>query len=71
PVKGSKTMKSTMVTENSYGEYFIQEYTTTVQLKNAMRNLLTQHYVSRWNNNLEIFIPQQDEQSYIKTLLER
>lgn len=71
PVKGSKTMKSTMVTENSYGEYFIQEYTTTIQLKNAMRTLLTQHYVSRWNNNLEIFIPQQDEQSYIKTLLER
>lgn len=71
PVKGAKTMKSTMVTENSYGEYFIQEYTTIIQLKNAMRTLLTQHYVSRWNNNLEIFIPQQDEQSYIKTLLER
>ncbi|HCC53397.1 MAG TPA: adenylate cyclase [Desulfobulbaceae bacterium] len=70
PVKGAKTLKSTMITENSYGEYFIQEYTTAIQLKNAMRNLLTQHYVSRWNNNLEIFIPPQDEQSYIKALIE-
>jgi len=59
-----------MVTENSYGEYFIQEYTTLIQLKNAMRTLLTQHYVSRWNNNLEIFIPAQNEQIYIKTLIE-
>ena len=71
PVKGSKTLRSTMVTENSYGEYFIQEYTTVTQLKNAMRTLLTQHYVSRWNNNLEIFIPAQNEQSYIKTLFDR
>ncbi|OGQ99742.1 MAG: adenylate cyclase [Deltaproteobacteria bacterium RIFOXYD12_FULL_55_16] len=70
PVKGAKTLKSIIVTENSYGEYFIQEYTTVIQLKNAMRTLLTQHYVSRWNNNLEIFIPAQDEQSYIKTLIE-
>ena len=71
PVKGTKNLKSTMVTENSYGEYFIQEYTTPIQLKNAIRALLTQHYVSRWNNNLEIFIPPQDEQNYIKTLIER
>jgi adenylate cyclase, class 1 len=70
PVKGLKTMKSTMFTENSYGEYFMQEYTTAIQLKNAMRTLLTQHYVSRWNNNLEIFIPAQSEQSYIKALIE-
>jgi len=70
PVKGAKTLKSTMVTENSYGEYFIQEYTTAIQLKNAIRTLLTQHYVSRWNNNLEIFIPAQKEQSYIKTMIE-
>jgi len=70
PVKGTKSLKSTIVTENSYGEYFIQEYSTPVQLKNAMRNLLTQHYVSRWNKNLEIFIPPQVEQSYIKTLIE-
>jgi len=27
--------------------------------------------VSRWNNNLEIFIPAQNEQNYIKTLIER
>ncbi len=70
PVKGSKTLKSTVVTESSYGEYFIQSYTTLTQLKNVMRQLLTQHYVSRWNKNLEIFIPAQDEQSHIKTLIE-
>lgn len=70
PVKGAKTLHSTVVSESSYGEYFIQEYTTLTQLKNAMRNLLTQHFVSRWNKNLEIFIPPQDEQSYIKNQIE-
>ena len=70
PVKGSKTLKTMVITENSYGEYFVHEYTTVTQLKNAMRTLLTQHYVSRWNKNLEVFIPPQDEQSYIKTLIE-
>jgi adenylate cyclase class 1 len=70
PVKGSKTLPSTMITANSYGEYFVYDYTTLIQLKNALRNLLTQHYVSRWNKNLEIFIPPQQEQSHIKTLIE-
>lgn len=70
PVKGTKTMKSTVVTENSHGEYFLHNHTTPIQLKNVMRNLLTQHYVSRWNRNLEIFIPPQPEQSYIKTLID-
>jgi adenylate cyclase class 1 len=70
PVRGSKTLNSTMISENSYGEYFIHDYTTLTQVKNSMRTLLTQHYVSRWNNNLEIFIPLQDEQRYIQTLIE-
>jgi len=70
PVKGAKTTKSTMVTENNYGEYFIQEYTTLAQLKSAMRTLLSQHYVSRFNKNLEIFIPPQSEQAYLKNLIE-
>ncbi|MGV1099505.1 class I adenylate cyclase [Thiovibrio sp. JS02] len=70
PVKGSKILKSTVVTESSYGEYFIQSHTTLTQLKNAMRQLLTQHYVSRWNKNLDIFIPPQDEQSYLKAMIE-
>jgi len=70
PVKGTKTLNSTIVTENSYGEYFLHHHTTPIQLKNALRNLLTQHYVSRWNKNLEIFIPPQAEQGYIKSLLD-
>ncbi|MFZ5774355.1 MAG: class I adenylate cyclase [Thermodesulfobacteriota bacterium] len=70
PVKGTKTLKSMVVTENSYGEYFVHEYATVTQLKNAMRTLLTQHYVSRWNKNLEVFIPPQDEYSHIKALIE-
>ena len=69
PVKGSKTFKSTIISENSYGEYFIQNYTTLTQLKNAMRTLLTKHYISRWNNNLEVFIPNQDEMHTIKNML--
>lgn len=71
PVKNSKTFLSTIMTENSYGEYFIQSYTTITQLKNAMRTLLTQHFVSRWNNNLEVFIPQQDEMHTIKSMLDK
>ncbi len=69
PVKGSKAFYSTLVSENSYGEYFIHNFTTLTQLKNAMRTLLTKHYVSRWNNNLEIFIPNQDEMHTIKSML--
>lgn len=69
PVKGSKTLPSTIITENSYGEYFTHDYQTLTQLKNALRALLTRHYVSRWNNNLEFFIPHQDEANTIKQML--
>lgn len=69
PVNGGKTMASTIMSENSYGEYFLHDYTTLTQLKNAMRILLTRHYVSRWNNNLEFFIPNQEESSNIKLML--
>ncbi|EKD38653.1 MAG: Adenylate cyclase [uncultured bacterium] len=71
PVKNAKTFHTSIMTENSYGEYFLREYTTITQLKNAMRALLTQHYVSRWNNNLEFFIPPQDEMHSIKSILEK
>lgn len=70
PVRESKTLPSTVISENSYGEYFLHDYTTLTQLKNAMRTLLTQHFVSRWNNNLEIFIPVQDEMHTIKKMIE-
>ena len=71
PVKNAKTFRSSLMTENSHGEYFLQEYTTITQLKNALRVLLTQHFISRWNNNLEFFIPAQDEMHTIKTMLEK
>ncbi|MDF1615554.1 class I adenylate cyclase [Desulfurivibrio dismutans] len=71
PVKGSKTLPSTIISENSYGEYFLHDYNTLAQLKNALLTLLTRHYVSRWNNNLTVFIPSQDEISTIKTMLEK
>jgi adenylate cyclase class 1 len=71
PVKGSPTLKSAIITVNNYGEYFLHYYTTLVQLKNAMRLLLTKHFVSRWNHNLEIHIPDQPEKYYIQTLLEK
>lgn len=68
-VKGSKTLLSTMVTTNSYGEYFIEHYTTLTQLKNTMRTLLSKHFVSRWNKNLETFVPMQPESGTINTML--
>ncbi|MEA2084513.1 MAG: class I adenylate cyclase [Thermodesulfobacteriota bacterium] len=71
PVKGSKTLNSTMITANSWGEYFVEDFTTLIQLKNCIRLLLTKHYVSRWNKNLEIFIPPQKEQRIIQQMLEQ
>ncbi len=70
-VKGSPTLKSAIITVNNYGEYFLHHYTTLVQLKNAMRLLLTKHFVSRWNHNLEMYIPEQPEKYYIQSLLEK
>ena len=70
-VRGSKALNSTIISTNSYGEFFIQDYTTLVQLKNAIHNLLTQHYVSRWNNNLNFFIPDQSEIKVIQSMLEK
>ncbi len=71
PVRGSKTLKSTMISANSYGEYFVEHFTTLTQLKNAMRTLLSRHYVSRWNKNLEFFIPNQPEAGHINTMLQQ
>lgn len=68
-VKNAKTFESTIITCNSFGEYFVHDYTTLTQLKNAMRTLLTKHYVSRWNKNLDIYIPTQPEQHVIKSLV--
>ncbi|MCK5545720.1 MAG: adenylate cyclase, partial [Desulfobulbaceae bacterium] len=71
PVRGSKTLNSTMITANSWGEYFVEDFTTLIQLKNSIRLLLTKHYVSRWNKNLEIFIPPQKEQRIIQQMIEQ
>ncbi|MBU0484375.1 MAG: class I adenylate cyclase [Proteobacteria bacterium] len=68
-VKGAKNLESTIISTNSYGEYFVHDFTTITQLKNAIRVLLTKHYVSRWNNNLEIFIPPQPEQHVLKSMV--
>jgi adenylate cyclase class 1 len=70
PVRGSKKIKSTMISLNSYGEYFVHNYETITQYKNALRTLLTQHEVSRWNKNLEIFIIPQPEHHALQTQLE-
>ena len=69
PVKGNKKLLSTIVSANSYGEFFVHDYETASQLKNALGQLLTKHYVSRWKNNLHFFIPQQPEQRSIQSLL--
>ncbi len=70
PVRGSKKINSTIISINSYGEYFVHDYGTLTQYKNALRSLLTMHEVSRWNNNLETFIPPQPELHHLKTMLE-
>lgn len=71
PIKGQKELHSTIITLNNYGEHFIHHFTTIVQLRNQFRQLLTRHYVSRWNDNLEIFIPTQPEQYYIEEMIKK
>ncbi len=71
PVRGEKELQSSLITLNNYGEHFIHHFTTLTQLKNEFRQLLTKHYVSRWNDNLEIFIPQQPEQYYIEEMIKK
>ncbi|MDH3359335.1 MAG: class I adenylate cyclase, partial [Desulfobulbaceae bacterium] len=68
PVRGSKSLLSSLVTRNSYGEYFIEHFITHSQLKNAMRSLLSKHFVSRWNHNLLTFVPVQPESGTINTM---
>ncbi len=69
PVKDGKSLHSTLLTVNSYGEYFVEEFDTAIQIKNTTRMLLTKHFVSRWNNNLEIFIPPQKDLHLIRNLI--
>lgn len=69
PVRGAKAIKSSIITTNSYGEYFFQDYETLEQYKNALRVLLTKHEVSRWHNNLTVFFPPQPEQHALQALL--
>jgi len=71
PIKDPKNIPSTLITANSYGEYFYQHFTTALQLKNALRLLLAQHFVSRWNNNLEIYIPAQKDHHLIKGIVSK
>ena len=69
PVKDANNLRSWVISYNLYGEYFVEELSTLIQLKNAMRRLLTQHFVSRWNKNLDFFIPPQNELHRIKAML--
>ncbi len=69
PIRGAKNIKSTIISTNSYGEYFLHDYDTIAKYKTALRTLLTRHGVSRWSNNLTIFIPPQPEQHALQSLL--
>jgi len=69
PVRGAKIIRSTIVSTNSYGEYFLHDYETLAQYKSALRVLLTKHEISRWHNNLTVFIPPQPEQHALQALL--
>ena len=70
PVRGTKNIKSTIITVNSYGEYFINDYSTLAQYKSALLALLTQHEISRWNKNLDTFSPPQQDLHALQLMLE-
>ncbi len=71
PVHGEKELQSSIISLNNYGEHFIHHYSTITQLKNQFRQLLTKHLVSKWNKNLEVYIPNQPEQYYIEEMLNK
>jgi adenylate cyclase class 1 len=71
PVRGGKAIKSTIISTNSYGEYFLHDYDTIAQYKSALRLLLVKHEISRWHNNLTVFIPPQPEQHALQALLDK
>ena len=71
PIRGEKELHSSIISVNNYGEHFIHHYTTAIQLKNQFRKLLTKHFISKWNHNLEVYIPQQPEQYYIEEMLNK
>ncbi len=68
-VRDSKFLRSWLISYNSYGEYFVEELNTLAQLKAKNHQLLTRHFVSRWNNNLDFFIPPQQERHRIKEMI--
>ena len=71
PVRGAKAIKSTIISTNSYGEYFLNDYDTIAQYKSALRLLLVKHEISRWHKNLTVFIPPQPEQHALQALLDQ
>lgn len=71
PVRGAKNIPITIISTNSYGEYFLHDYENIALYKAALRTLLTKHGVSRWQKNLTVFIPPQAEQHALQALLDQ
>jgi len=69
PVQSSRRLPTAIVSCNSHGEYFVHHYETVAQLKQATGDLLTRHYVSRWNGNLHYYIPPQPKKASLTALL--
>ncbi|MFW8602319.1 class I adenylate cyclase [Desulfobacterota bacterium M19] len=69
-VRSGKNIQSTIITLNSYGEYFIHDYETLARYKQALLVLLTQHEISRWNKNLVVYFPPQKDLHALKAMLE-
>ena len=59
PIGNGQKLPSAIVSRNSHGEYFVHHYPTLADLKQAVSELLTRYYVSRWNGNLHYYIPPQ------------
>ncbi len=69
-IRSGKNIRSTIITLNSYGEYFIHDYETLSQYKQALLVLLTQHEISRWNKKLVVYFPPQKDLHALKAMLE-
>jgi len=70
PIYNDEELSADIITANNHGEYFLKPHKGLTATKKSMGKLMTRHFVSRWNKNLEIFIPSQPRRHSLMQLLQ-
>lgn len=69
-INNDDDLPADIITLNNHGEYFLNSYKGLTTIKKILNKLMTRHFISRWNNNLEILIPAQPRSHNLKQLLQ-